>query len=1356
MRIHRLKQREVTMDPLQEKIQKLISTYRHVERYGLPKLPSAPKPETGMGETITPPKPKFAPKSLNPPGSSSKIKPLKLDLPKGSKPGSKNNQRVLGYQNHRHNQFMAAVNQKVNEHRQAQATPEPLPTSRPDIPVPPRDVANIRGMEDYPLVDNPKYPGRKTRLVSFSRRSPAHQARAKAARDEIGMRDYANRMTLNRPVNMTPQDEYKEEAAGRRVQNAGAMVNRTNKSLEGRPGNRPGSLRDPVSYRPPKEKPNPSMTTAERLEWIHQMARTYPDYINSYNTLRRLHDTYDGSPQAKDSIMHVKKIVDDHHKDALKAAERMFDRELATHNLEIKIPRINRNSVLGRVVERYAVADRQKHLHAKSGGEMGSDGIFYPGGKYFPKGVRGTGKGAESLIQGDSPHPSNRLDVSSVAGKAAKFKPANIADVPVMQFSPVRPSEFMAARSKCEKSPFLSEYTEEDLHAKIKEGGKIFLSKDKTTGYIIDGKGDLQNVFKAPGGPKNAGIAVVADAIANGAKTLDCYDGYLPYLYNYLGFQATDAWEWDDQYAPPGWNFQTYGRPDVIFMRYEGGTRNRKRILQRLGRHKPYVNPRVERARSRRRVERFASGSNHGRASQATGQRSWRTVGEGQRSVPQGSGKIHSANLSVKEIYAKSDKQKHLHAIEGGEFGTDGLFYPGGEYFPKGVRGTGKAYQMPEPPSVSKAEAANQANKQWPSWQKVSAFSKKSTGKGKRFRATWDMFPEEFLEFIDDHDIASIKSKEDYDRFMLMYNASINNNDGHLPTRDELKAFAAAGEGARGEYAKAFSIISSAIGADNAVLWSGLNAVMSANTAYEQHTFASMKLLRMWVEEGKPGDDAGISKLLDRFSKEETMPSSKGNRMKVSGMLMGSKLPKVVALLKKAAKGEIIDKKDIAGSGRDAGQGKTPGFFEAFVSRMGGAFDTHMAKLTNPNLGPVGLTGSNSLQLAQLASMDNYAGSHVAKQVKLMQQEIMSDPTAYGAYRAAVGKAAKDLGWAPREAQEAIWAAIISSQVLKTKGFTNDQILANLTHTTANRAWSMTGLLSHPEMFHAIADIGKRVRPSFSERDLEASISRGKETGKAAESPLGTADPSHQPGFFSGVRRLDRTVSAGKGVNPVLPSGKELPRFRTGKDDENHTSFKGMGVSNKAWKAAKEKGERREKRRKKKDKEAASSTTSVERYSSGPVTIYLRPCESSASRLSPSTKGAVPQDRLRIPILRLDERHVSDNREFLRLKDAVNKFSLAFAPVSVPVTSLSRYNSRNGDVWLGAEVPGCRLVSEGLHTILGMLKIPSTVVNITKMPILKGDGPSVSLDMHSAFDALILKRGASEIVYPFKGAYPHE
>ncbi|WP_342661655.1 hypothetical protein [Rhodococcus ruber] len=67
--------------------------------------------------------------------------------------------------------------------------------------------------------------------------------------------------------------------------------------------------------------------------------------------------------------------------------------------------------------------------------------------------------------------------------------------------------------------------------------------------------------------------SMLRQATALGGHRLDCFDTVLPKLYTDAGFVPIARLAWNDDYAPDGWNYETYrrynnGRPDVVFMAY--------------------------------------------------------------------------------------------------------------------------------------------------------------------------------------------------------------------------------------------------------------------------------------------------------------------------------------------------------------------------------------------------------------------------------------------------------------------------------------------------------------------------------------------------------------------------------------------------------------------------------------------------------------------------------------------------------------------------------------------------------------------------------------------------------------------
>lgn len=94
-------------------------------------------------------------------------------------------------------------------------------------------------------------------------------------------------------------------------------------------------------------------------------------------------------------------------------------------------------------------------------------------------------------------------------------------------------------------------------------GATVYLAADGQSGFAIKPDGELISVVSlAPG----RGDGLVAAAVQQGASRLDCYEPYLPRLYARHGFREVQRYKWDDQYAPPNWDYERNGRPDVVVM----------------------------------------------------------------------------------------------------------------------------------------------------------------------------------------------------------------------------------------------------------------------------------------------------------------------------------------------------------------------------------------------------------------------------------------------------------------------------------------------------------------------------------------------------------------------------------------------------------------------------------------------------------------------------------------------------------------------------------------------------------------------------------------------------------------------
>lgn len=121
--------------------------------------------------------------------------------------------------------------------------------------------------------------------------------------------------------------------------------------------------------------------------------------------------------------------------------------------------------------------------------------------------------------------------------------------------------------SRPEFRPFLAPHSLFDLQD-AEGNGTIFylLPEFGRAGFGIAPDGEIVLVHNNSGRPGLASI-LIDRATQFGGTYLTCFDGYLSVAYARAGFIETDRISWDDTYAPKGWDYHTYGRPDVLTMK---------------------------------------------------------------------------------------------------------------------------------------------------------------------------------------------------------------------------------------------------------------------------------------------------------------------------------------------------------------------------------------------------------------------------------------------------------------------------------------------------------------------------------------------------------------------------------------------------------------------------------------------------------------------------------------------------------------------------------------------------------------------------------------------------------------------
>lgn len=136
---------------------------------------------------------------------------------------------------------------------------------------------------------------------------------------------------------------------------------------------------------------------------------------------------------------------------------------------------------------------------------------------------------------------------------------------------------FQEAKAAHSKGPSVYTYSPDEY-----AGMRLFTTDDRQVGFAVKPDGDIVSVFKKPGSKVKGAIQkIIPAAVAAGGTKLDAFDGYLVNEYKKAGFVEVGRAPWNDEYKPDGWDYDTMGRPDVVYMEYRGDrlTQNEKRFL---------------------------------------------------------------------------------------------------------------------------------------------------------------------------------------------------------------------------------------------------------------------------------------------------------------------------------------------------------------------------------------------------------------------------------------------------------------------------------------------------------------------------------------------------------------------------------------------------------------------------------------------------------------------------------------------------------------------------------------------------------------------------------------------------------
>lgn len=129
---------------------------------------------------------------------------------------------------------------------------------------------------------------------------------------------------------------------------------------------------------------------------------------------------------------------------------------------------------------------------------------------------------------------------------------------------------FIIARDRTNREGFITPYTEMEM---IREGFETYQVRGFDIGFALhkldDGNVDITSVFNNEKEVRNIGDYLLKAALKHGGTQLDHFEGKLSDIYGRNGFKEYERYKWDDNYAPQNWNYEKYGRPDVVLRRHE-------------------------------------------------------------------------------------------------------------------------------------------------------------------------------------------------------------------------------------------------------------------------------------------------------------------------------------------------------------------------------------------------------------------------------------------------------------------------------------------------------------------------------------------------------------------------------------------------------------------------------------------------------------------------------------------------------------------------------------------------------------------------------------------------------------------
>lgn len=184
---------------------------------------------------------------------------------------------------------------------------------------------------------------------------------------------------------------------------------------------------------------------------------------------------------------------------------------------------------------------------------------------------------SKNLAKHGGPGPHTSGSPQSVHGNRSSSAPAPAAPRPDLQVTEGNVAEFYAGFAEARRGKhgaFLSDYDEAWFS---QPNVRVFTAHNGSVGGALtdlgDGRIEIGSLFsltrgrsRPEGAPPGAGRELLRHLIAQGGNWLNNFDGPLTELYLAEGFQVDTRDPWNEEYAPPDWDYDVFGRPAYVTM----------------------------------------------------------------------------------------------------------------------------------------------------------------------------------------------------------------------------------------------------------------------------------------------------------------------------------------------------------------------------------------------------------------------------------------------------------------------------------------------------------------------------------------------------------------------------------------------------------------------------------------------------------------------------------------------------------------------------------------------------------------------------------------------------------------------